>query len=111
MYYTPSRSLPHSRCDYNEKHKEIYARIQVSYICFDGWYGTPCNIYIDDWILKSDYHYGFKMFKIYNICPKNTFIKFSLKEINSKTGTRLEPATHELQLTEQRGKFSKDRVK
>ena len=27
-------------------------------------------------ILKSNYNYGFKIFKIYNICPKNTLIKF-----------------------------------
>ena len=40
------------------------------------WYGTPCNIFKDDRILKNDYNYGFKNFKIYNICPKNAFIKF-----------------------------------
>ena len=42
------------------------------------WYGTPCNIYKDGRILKYDYMYNhsFKNFKIYNICPKNAFIKF-----------------------------------
>ena len=27
-------------------------------------------------ILKSEYNYGFEIFKIYNICLKNTIIKF-----------------------------------
>ena len=40
------------------------------------WYGTPCNIFKDDRILKNDYNHCFKNFKIYNICPKNAFIKF-----------------------------------
>ena len=30
-------------------------------------------------ILKSNYNYGFKIFKIYNICPENTFKKFELR--------------------------------
>ena len=25
------------------------------------WYGTPCNIYNNERILKSDYNYGFKI--------------------------------------------------
>ena len=40
------------------------------------WYGTPCNIFKDDQILKNDYNHGFKNFKIYNIYSKNAFIKF-----------------------------------
>ena len=40
------------------------------------WYGTPCNIFKDNRILKNDYKHGFKNFKICNICPKNSFIKF-----------------------------------
>ena len=39
---------------------------------------TPCNIYSDERNLKSDYNYGFKILKIYNICPKNTYTKFDL---------------------------------
>ena len=48
------------------------------------WYGTTCNIFKDDRILKNNYNHGFKNFKIYNICPKNPFIKFH-KEIKSKS--------------------------
>ena len=44
------------------------------------WYGTPCNIFKDDRILKNDHNHGFKYFKIYNICPKNAFIKFHKRE-------------------------------
>ena len=40
------------------------------------WYGTPCNIFKDNRILKNDYKHGFKNFKICNICPKNSFIKY-----------------------------------
>ena len=39
------------------------------------WYGTPYNIYKDEKILKYYYNHGFKNFKIYNIRPKNAFIK------------------------------------
>ena len=39
-------------------------------------YGTPCNIYKDERILNYEYNQGFKNFKIYYICPQNTFIKF-----------------------------------
>ena len=39
------------------------------------WYGTPCNIFKDVRILKSDYNHVFKYFKIYNICPKNCIYK------------------------------------
>ena len=31
------------------------------------WYGTPCNIFKKDRILKNDYNHGFKNFKIYDI--------------------------------------------
>ena len=44
------------------------------------WCGTPCNIYKDDRILKNDYNHRFKNFKIYNICPQNTFIKFHKRD-------------------------------
>ena len=44
------------------------------------WYGTPCNIFKDDRILKNNYNHGFKNFKIYNICPKNPFIKFHKRD-------------------------------
>ena len=37
---------------------------------FLRWYGTPCNIFKDDRILKNYYNHGFKNFKIYNICPR-----------------------------------------
>ena len=43
-------------------------------------YGTPCNIFNDDRIKKNDYNHGFKHFKIYNICPKNAFIKFNKRD-------------------------------
>ena len=54
-------------------------------ICFQiitklRWYGTPCNIFKDDRILKNNYNHGFKNFKIYNICPKNPFIKFHKRD-------------------------------
>ena len=39
------------------------------------WNGTPCNIFKDERILKNDYNYGFKIFKIYNICPKKCIYK------------------------------------
>lgn len=39
------------------------------------WYLAPCNIYSDKKNLKSDYNYGFEILKIYNICPKNKFMK------------------------------------
>ena len=39
------------------------------------WYGTPCNIFKDDRILKYDYNHGFKNFKIYNICPQKCIYK------------------------------------
>ena len=39
------------------------------------WYGTPCNIFKDDRILKNDKNHGFKNFKIYNILPQNVFKK------------------------------------
>ena len=42
------------------------------------WYGKPCNIYMDDRILKYDYNPGFKKFKIYKICPKYAFIKIHM---------------------------------
>ena len=44
------------------------------------WYGTPCNIFKDDRILKNDCNHGFKNFKIYYICPQNAFIKFHKKD-------------------------------
>ena len=69
-------------------------------------YGTPCNIFKDDRIIKHDYNHGFKIFIIYNICPQNAFIKFH-REIKSKTGASFERATHRLlaylQPTELRG--------
>ena len=30
--------------------------------------------------LKNYYKHGFKYFKIYNICPKNAFIKFHKRD-------------------------------
>ena len=62
---------------------------------FLRWYGTPCNIFKDERILKYDYVHGFKNLKIYSICPKNAFLKFYSK-IKSKTRARFEPATHKL---------------
>ena len=44
------------------------------------FYGTPCNIFKDYRILKNNYNHGFKNFKIYNICPKNPFIKFHKRD-------------------------------
>ena len=44
------------------------------------WYGPPCNIFMDNRILKNDYNNGFKYFKFYNICPKNAFIKFHKRD-------------------------------
>ena len=44
------------------------------------WYGTPCNIFKDDRILKNDYNRGSKNFKIYNNCPQNAFIKFHKRD-------------------------------
>ena len=43
-------------------------------------YGTPCNIFKDDRILKHDYNHGFKNFKICKICPKIAFIKFHKRD-------------------------------
>ena len=40
------------------------------------WYGTPCNIYKDEMILKYDYNNGSENFKIYNTCPKNALKNF-----------------------------------
>ena len=34
------------------------------------WYGTPCDIFKDDRILKNDYNYGFEYFKILSFTPK-----------------------------------------
>ena len=44
------------------------------------WYGTSCDIFKDDRILKIDYNNGFKNFKIYNICPQNAFLKFHKRD-------------------------------
>ena len=44
------------------------------------WYGTPCNIFKDDRILKNDYNHAFKNFKIYDICPQNAFIKYHKRD-------------------------------
>ena len=49
----------------------------------------------DDRILKNYYNHDFKNFKIYNICPKNAFMKF-LKRDKSKTCARFEHLTHRL---------------
>ena len=38
------------------------------------------NIFKDDSILKNDYNHGFKIFKIYNMCPKNAFVKFHRRD-------------------------------
>ena len=38
------------------------------------------NIFKDDSILKNDYIHGFKIFKIYNISPKNAFVKFHKRD-------------------------------
>ena len=44
------------------------------------WYGTLCNIFKDERILKYDYDHCFKNFKIYSICPKNAFLKFQKRD-------------------------------
>ena len=49
---------------------------------FWQWYGTPCNIYKDERILKSNYNHGFKNFKTYYICPQNAFLKFDKRDKN-----------------------------
>ena len=33
------------------------------------WYGTPCNIFKDDRILKNDYNHGFKISKSITFAP------------------------------------------
>ena len=55
------------------------------------WYETPCNIFKDNRILKKNYNHGFKNFKIYNICPKNAFIKFPKREKKVKPVEMLNP--------------------
>ena len=60
------------------------------------WYGTYCNIYKDERILKSNYDHHFKNFKIYYICPKIAFLKFDKRDKNFNTGARFEPVTHGL---------------
>ena len=57
-------------------------------------YGTPCNIYKDERILKYEYSHGFKNFKIYYISPKYIY-KIS-QVINIKTRARFDPLTHRL---------------
>ena len=46
------------------------------------WYRTSSNIYKEERISKFDCNDGFKNFKIYNICPPNTFIKFDKRKKN-----------------------------
>ena len=45
------------------------------------WYGTPCNIYKDERILKYHYNHGFKDFNILNnkSCTQNALIKTNKK--------------------------------
>ena len=50
-----------------QDHETVFSRL--------GWYETPCNIYSDERILKFDYNYGFKIFKIYNIFFPKTHSK------------------------------------
>ena len=38
------------------------------------WYGTPCNIFKDDMIIKK--MITTTVLNIYNMCPQNAFIKF-----------------------------------
>ena len=42
-------------------------------------YGTPCNIYKDESILKSDNNHSFKKFRIDYICPTNAHKKFDYR--------------------------------
>ena len=44
------------------------------------WYGTPCNIFKDDRILKNDYNHGFKIFKI-NICPQYAYKYYKIPQV------------------------------
>ena len=65
----------------NDLEKEMIASCCNSLELQDlRWYGTPCNIFKDDRILKNDYNLSFKNFKIYNICPQNAFIKFHKRD-------------------------------
>ena len=38
-------------------------RTELFCVCVLRWYGTPCNIFKDDRVLKYDYNQGFKNFK------------------------------------------------
>ena len=53
-------------------------------------YGTHCNIYSDERILKSDNNYAFKIFKFLTFAPKIPLLN-STKEIKSKTSARFNP--------------------
>ena len=44
------------------------------------WYGTPCNIYKDERILKYDYNHTFKTFKSITFAQKIAFIKFHKRD-------------------------------
>ena len=46
------------------------------------WYGTPCNIFMDERVLKYDYDQGFKNVKIYNICPQKRLKEKRVKDSN-----------------------------
>ena len=52
--------------------------------CNLRWYGTPSNIFKDDRILKNDYNYGFKIFKIYNICKFDNTLYNSHRDLTIK---------------------------
>ena len=86
-------------CVYNE-----YIRINnlkwefVCILCilkWLNWCGEPCDIHKDERILKYDHNHFLKSFNIYNIFPKNAFIKFH-KGDKKVSSVRLEPATNRL---------------
>ena len=54
----------------------MYMYIHTRGLHYIHWYETPCNVYKDERILKSDYNQGLKNFKIYNIFPQNALIQF-----------------------------------
>ena len=60
------------------KLKIVYV-LKLYWFCL-RWYGTPCNIFKDERILKNDYNHGYKNLPIYNICPQNAFIKFHKRD-------------------------------
>ena len=74
-YYQTKESLDMEHITYGQFNcKEINELTSLR------WYGTPCNIFMDERVLKYDYDQGFKNVKIYNICPKNAFTKYHKKD-------------------------------